>query len=372
MPRRNEDGDVIDRPNRRARVKKEEEESSPTPALTAPTPSKYGYSTDLGKYGANDYTYQEGDEMTNPGPEPPRDSPEWPAWKAHAKAWRRHIGQRQAWVDMMLSLGSNLEDLGIRDVHEEGQAGYRRRALMGDQGMVNQGWEYDWAGGKKRNTITSDLSARDRWLPIRPEEYKEREYAKSYGGGVQGYINRLQSEQQNRFGNVMREGGSVSGLDTPGGIQRTPWGGYADQRPDGSVTYYDSYGAHTDASGNRIGGAYDYDGKGTQVVNRVGSPGDTYGHASSNGIAQNPTFTGNAAAISGGWGNNWGGSATPTTPTTTKQAAPATHSRDYRSQYNEDLGNMGGWGNFYGRNYTPIQRARRANPNENPYLQGVR
>lgn len=368
MPR-DENGERI-RPRDRAPKKFQEEQ---TIAKGEPAPGGgFGYSTDLGKYGDPNYTYQEGDEFSDPGPEPPRDSPEWPAWKAHAKAWRRHIGQRQAWVDMNLAMGADLESLGIRDVHEEGRAGYRRRALMGDQGMVNQGWEYDWANGKKRNTITSDLSARDRWLPIRPEEYKEREYAQRYGGGVAGYTARLQSEQQNRFGNVMREGGAVSGLDTPGGIQRTGWGGYADTRPDGSVTYYDSYGAKTDAAGNRIGGSYHYDGQGNQVVNRVASPGDTYGHAADNGVARNPTF-GNAAAISGGWGNNWGGEAAPIDKNTNPRVMPQqTTSRDYRPQYNEDLGNMGGWGNTFGRNYTPNQLARRQNPNQNPYLQGIR
>lgn len=277
-----------ERAERRERNRKKTKPEAPS---TEQPKQSYGYSTDLGKYADPNYAYQEGDEMSGPGPEPPRDSPEWANWKAHAKAWRAHIGQRQSWVDMMLGMGNSLDDLGIRDVKEEGQAGYRRRALMGDQGMVNQGWEYDWAGGKKRNMITSDVTARERWIPIQPQEYKERQYAQSYGGGVQGYVNRLQSEQQNRFGNVMAEGG-------PGnGIVRNSYGVYQDARPDGSTNYYDSYGARTNMQGARTRGSYHYDGRGQQVVNRAAGQLDAEG--APNRYAPNPTFTGNVGRTFG-------------------------------------------------------------------------
>jgi len=271
---------------------------------------------------------------SGPGPEPPRDSPEWPAWKAHAKAWRRSIGQRQADVDMQLAMGADLEnDLGIVNVHEMGQAGWNRRRRMGDEGMGGaNGWEYDWGSGRKRNMVTSDKTARDRWLPIRPEEYKEREYAQSYGGGVKGYQNRLQSEQKNRFGNVMREGG-------PGnGIKQNEFGIYEDVRPDGSTTYYDEYGAKTDRSGNRTGGSYHYDGKGQNIVNRVASEGDTYGHAAEGGTVANPTFGQYSWGANRSYGGAWGGQVQPATPA--QPAAPAAPGAAKPTQYSGNTGSQ--------------------------------
>ena len=355
MPRNQDENDVRGgRP--RDRVRKDMPgdlgvPDSPVPSQAAP--SQYGYSTDLGKYGDPNYTYQEGDEMTNPGPEPPEDSPEWPAWKAHAKAWRRHIGQRQAWVDAQLASGASLEDLGIRDVKEEGQAGYRRRALMGDQGMLNTGWQYDWASGRKRNMVTKDESARDRWYPITPEDIKERDYARSYGGGVQGYTNRLQSETRNRFSNVMNEGGQA----TP----RNEYGIYEDKRPDGSTNYYDEYGALTDRTGRRTGGSYFYDGRGTNIVNRVAAEGTEYGGASSNGVAANPTLS----TAWGGYSQPRAANQTPTgptarpTPTPTPAPRPSSMTDPNRVQYGAQ--GQSGWGGYYNYSRPQYDRQQQAN-----------
>lgn len=95
----------------------------------------YNFSTDLGQYGNPNYNYQVGDEFSNPGPEPPRDSPEWPQWKAHKRAWQNFIGGRQQYVNQMIGIGYNPEDLGIFNQKEEGMAGYRR--LM-QPGVIDQ------------------------------------------------------------------------------------------------------------------------------------------------------------------------------------------------------------------------------------------
>jgi hypothetical protein len=101
---------------------------------TAAAGENYNYS-DPGRFGERGYTYQVGDEMTAPGPEPPRDDPRWNDWKKHAAAWRNFIGGRQQYVNQMIGVGYDPEDLGIFNRKEEGQAGYRR---LTQPGVIDQ------------------------------------------------------------------------------------------------------------------------------------------------------------------------------------------------------------------------------------------
>lgn len=199
---------------------------------------------------------------SGPGPEPPKDSPEWPAWKAHARAWRRDIGQWQTEVDNNIAQGMNLEDMGIFNIHEQGQAGYRRREALGNSQGI--GWEYNWATGQKRNTGTSDVTAWDKWEPISQSEYEQKARMDAGGGGLQGYYNNLRSGTAAQFGSVMAEGGASNG------ITKTSWGGYKDPRPNGTFDYYDASGNKTDENGQKTGGSYYNPGGAKPPVNTGG------------------------------------------------------------------------------------------------------
>jgi len=192
-------------------------------------------------------------------------------------------------------MGASLEDLGIRDVQEEGKAGYNRiMNTMSKQGNLNRGYQYDLSNGMKKNMATSDVTVRGKWVPMTSQEKQEVAYQKTYGNHPGSYIDRLRSEQQSRFGSVMREGGPDNG------ITKNAKGVYVDKRPDGSTVFYDDYGAKTDANGNRIGGSYHHDGKGTFTSNRVAASTNEEGHASSNGTSQNAVFNPITGAGSGG------------------------------------------------------------------------
>lgn len=104
---------------------------TPAAAPVAPTDNPaYSYQ-DPGMFGDPNYSYQVGDEFTNPGEEPPAGTPEHAAWQAHAKAWRHFIGGRQQYVDSMIGAGYNPEDLGITPQKEQGRAGYLRLTAPG-------------------------------------------------------------------------------------------------------------------------------------------------------------------------------------------------------------------------------------------------
>lgn len=304
-PEESEDDRAERRRARRREGKVNESYTGPTYQGTGPAQSSgnYTYDTDLGKFADPNYIYDPNDEMSSPGAKPPEDSPEFPAWKAHARAWRRFIGQQQSYQDMMLSMGYSPDDIGIQNIKEHGQAGYRRREALG-------------------------------------------------GGDINNYVSMLQSQQQGRFGNVMREGGESNG------IRMNSYGIYEDPRPDGSIDYYDSYGAKTDAMGKRVGGSYTYSGQGKNIVNRT-SPfmEEKIGHATDNGIAPNPNFNPIGARTFGNpTGTNFPRTqqptpAPPSTPAPTNSFAygepdPGSTYRPFKKQ---DTGAAyGSWGSYYG------------------------
>lgn len=128
------------------------------------------------------------------------DSPEEAARKR--KLWRRNAGLSQAWQDEQLSvqditseedLAEALERMGVFNVKEEGQAGFRR--------IMQRGLGY--------------------------QQNLQR--------GAEDYYNNLWSRE---------------------GLQRQANGVWKDVRPDGSIVYRDSQGWETDAGGKRSGRNY--------------------------------------------------------------------------------------------------------------------
>lgn len=146
----NNDARMSEREERR-RVRRQEERRANGGQPTGqpdprPTPDEVDYTyRDPGRFGAPGYSYQVGDEMSNPGPEPPRDDPRWPEWKAAARAWRNFIGGRQRYVDENVGIYGEgaLEAMGIRDQKEEGRAGYRRIMAPGMIDTLRQR-QADW------------------------------------------------------------------------------------------------------------------------------------------------------------------------------------------------------------------------------------
>lgn len=280
-----EEEDIEERRERRRRARTRQGDVSYQGTDNPPVPvaqNSYGYDPRFSQ-GAD---YREA--QNNPGPEPPRDSPEWPAWKAHAKAWRRQIGERQQWVDSMVGQGYSLEDLGIRDVHEEGQAGYRRRS-MGP-------------------------------------------------GGLQGYYDRTRAGNAGAFANVMGEGGPENG------IRMNSYGIYEDPRPDGSIQYWDSLGNKTDAQGNRTGGNYYQPQRSAASImptQMTGSPARTFGNPG--GVQQTSQTSSRPTAQHGG------GLLAPTN--SFAEGEPTPGSSYDRPMRKVDLGQgYGSWGSFYGAN----------------------
>ncbi len=88
--------------------------------------------------------------------------------KSKLKANREYKGKFNDYLKKLQGMGFSLEDLGFQDKQELGRSAfdqYGKRGILSKQGIMN-GWEYDWNTGKKRNVITSDKTARDRWLDI--------------------------------------------------------------------------------------------------------------------------------------------------------------------------------------------------------------
>lgn len=159
-------------------------------------------------------------DIYRPGDEPEdKSSPEWAEWRQRVRKWRENAALNGAWRDEQLgmrdditdeaSLGRALNELGIFNRKEEGQAGFRgamQRGLGYQRNLVNQNRDY---------------------------------YTNLWG---------------------------KEGLEAVAGRP----GLWKDVRPDGSIMYRDAMGYTTDANGKRTG--QHYAGKYTFRGNSTGSP----------------------------------------------------------------------------------------------------
>lgn len=193
-----------------------------------------------------------------PGPNPNEpgskfeNTPEgWAQYKEVKRAYLSGISQMDHYVDQNLMMGASLEDLGVLNQKEHGQARWRKyNDLWSAYGRTDPSFEYDWGSGQKKNIATSwrdpVTGERPGWQPITAQERAEYKAQQGWGGGQGSYVTRLQNQ-----GRAWFESGVGKSL------QKQDNGLYLDPS---SGIYMDPYGAHTNAEGARTGGAYGYPG----------------------------------------------------------------------------------------------------------------
>lgn len=202
------------------------------------------------------------------------------------RARRQWAKQNQEYILQELARGRSLEDLGIRDVKEMGRSMYRMLAQRGEQGFQDPNWTYDWNSGMKMNHATSDVNARNRWIPIEPNEYAERDAQQAFGTGPDAWIRRLQADSQNQL-NTWAQQNAVKG----GVLRRDEHGLY--MTGDAGERYdFDNFGNLIDANtGQIIGDQY---GMGTDLLSQgrgYKSPWGTTAAIPGTGHPDSPTAT---------------------------------------------------------------------------------
>ena len=123
--------------------------------------------------------------------------------KAQMRERRDYAHRRQGLLRELQGMGYSLQDMGFQNKHEMGASAFAKYGKGGfatNYGTDADGsYEYDWASGRKRNVKTSDVTARDRWIPISEKEYaskQEAERMKAMG------LDTFAKQQQYRMGNT--------------------------------------------------------------------------------------------------------------------------------------------------------------------------
>ena len=183
------------------------------------------------------------DEVSRPDPELDTTDPD--EYRRQHRAFQQYMRAWQEFKDNYIKMGYGLGDLGITPNKEEGRAGYNKYTTFYNQfGNQNPNWTYDWAGGVKYHTGTSDTSQHGVAVPITADERREYEQQRAFGTGPTAYLDRQQSIQKGWIERALREGGLT--VDPRNGLI---W--------DGGNQYFDDFGAIINPTTKmRIGGAY--------------------------------------------------------------------------------------------------------------------
>jgi hypothetical protein len=96
-----------------------------------------------------------------PGPNP---------YSPGTREFRQYEAQKQAVMQRNFERGFSLEDMGKRDVHEQGQSAFSTLRFFDQYGpAADTTWTYNLANGTRARTGTRDTAAHDRWEPIPPD-----------------------------------------------------------------------------------------------------------------------------------------------------------------------------------------------------------
>lgn len=190
--------------------------------------------------------------------------PNFEAFKRAAVAWRDRFtpgGQASDIYNSRVNIGAALSSLpanatwdmiaqrlaqvGVTPEHEQGRSLYNQ---------LKMAYEGSWGGGEHYNPATGQ------WTDVSTSNDAVRGVPGAvpgpFGGGAapSGMAAIIATLSDGMNPTQMFEKWVGSGGTKFDGT--TPWGGYLNRRPDGSVEYYDKQGFRTDANGQRIGGHY--------------------------------------------------------------------------------------------------------------------
>lgn len=154
------------------------------------------------------------------------------------------LGRRDREVDNYLRRGGDFNDLGIKDVKEEGRARYRRMGMHN----LDKSFTYDWENGVKYNVATSDDNEYMKAIPITDDDRREYAEIQRYGATPEGYAQRMRDATTNQM-NSWAAQNAIKG----GSLRKDEHGLYM-QGDDGQRIDFDAYGNLIDANtGQRIG-----------------------------------------------------------------------------------------------------------------------
>lgn len=160
---------------------------------------------------------------------------------------KERSGRNRASDEAYARRGGNFEDLGIRDVKEQGRARYRRLGMHN----LDRSFSYDWDNGVKYNIATSDDNEYMKPIPLTPDDYREHEEILKYGDSPEGYFRRLQDAQRSQMNTWAAQN------EVKGGVLRRDAHGLYMEGNNGERIDFDQYGNLIDAnSGQIIGGQY--------------------------------------------------------------------------------------------------------------------
>ncbi len=174
--------------------------------------------------------------------------------------------------------GGNFNDLGIKNVKEEGQARYRRLGMHN----LDRSYSYDPEKGVKYNIATSDDNLYMKPVPMTADDYAEFDAIKQYGNTPEGFFRRMQDSTRNQM-NTWAAQNAVKG----GSLRKDEHGLFmtGDQ---GERVDFDEFGNLIDANtGQRIGD-HQY-GFGTDLLGAAKSAGYRSPWASPGGAPKGPT-----------------------------------------------------------------------------------
>jgi hypothetical protein len=102
--------------------------------------------------------------------------------KRRLREFRTQAGKGQDLKRKLQAMGFSLEDMGYQDVKELGKSGFDQDRWAAENGFAANGWNYDWDRGVKNYVISSDPTAKDRFVPIDAKEYEMRNKAQQLKG----------------------------------------------------------------------------------------------------------------------------------------------------------------------------------------------
>lgn len=203
-------------------------------------------------------------------------------------------GGRDRELDRHLRRGDSFESTGIKNVHEEGQARYRRMGMHN----LDKSFTYDWENGVKYNVATSDDAAYMKPIPLSPEDYQEKAEIDRYGATPEGYAQRMRDATTNQLGTWARQN------EAKGGSLRRDDHGFYMSGDDGGRIDFDAYGNLIDANtGQRMGDmVYGEKGNITGYAAQMGykSPWALPGGAAQPGVGGPPGMPADSPSASSG------------------------------------------------------------------------
>jgi AraC-like DNA-binding protein len=175
--------------------------------------------------------------------------------------WRDYSGKRNQLMQYLMTKGYSLEDMGLQNKQEFGKHDFDMYGKGGQSTQAGQGldpaFQYDWASGTKRNTMTSDVNSPT--VAISPQEMAAHKQSQDLASkGYDTYASQRwaankmahgkqlapgaqpQHEKLNLDALAQRFGVDPSTLNSQfgqfGGANRPGWGAPAGGTPAGGLT----------------------------------------------------------------------------------------------------------------------------------------